>query len=180
MKCQTPLCDQDASVTDLCAAHYASIRRDFSAMFRRATGSRHHRSPEDRFFSFVSEGPGGCWNWTGQRDRDGYAKFRDERGKTARAHRWAYRFFKGDVLEDLHLDHLCRNRSCVNPEHLEPVTNAENVRRGAVVRASASHCANGHLWADDNERRNSAGYRYCKSCLTDAGRRYRQKLRASA
>lgn len=92
----------------------------------------------DRFLRHVSIEPNGCWSWTGYRQPSGYAQFalswRPSVG--VMAHRAAYEHFVGDIPEGLVIDHLCRNRSCVNPTHLEPVTQADNVRRGANCRES--------------------------------------------
>ena len=71
----------------------------------------------------------GCWEWLGCKDGDGYGMFRFE-GYMRRAHRWGYELLVSKVPEGLVLDHLCRNPSCVNPDHLEPVTNQENLDRG--------------------------------------------------
>ena len=74
-----------------------------------------------------------CWLWTGHLDRNGYGKVGNRL-----AHRMAYTMVKGVIPEGLSLDHLCRVHNCVNPDHLEPVTHAENVRRGAAARRSAA------------------------------------------
>ncbi len=68
---------------------------------------------------------GSCWEWKGALDSGGYGMIRGEM-----AHRYAYKLFKGDIPTGLTIDHLCRNRKRVNPNHLEPVTNRENIRRG--------------------------------------------------
>ena len=80
----------------------------------------------DRFWARVDVGL--CWEWTGSNDR-GYGMFRLD-GRTVRAHRWAWETLVGPIPRGLHLDHLCRNPPCVNPDHLEPVTQPENIRRG--------------------------------------------------
>lgn len=81
--------------------------------------------------------PGRCWIWTGKlHDGDrGYAKVRVA-GQLRKAHRVAYELLVGPVPDGLVIDHLCRVRHCINPEHMEPVTNAENVRRGLPYRAA--------------------------------------------
>jgi len=74
-----------------------------------------------------------CWEWTAGRDRHGYGQLKISsagRKTTARAHRVVYEIVRGPIPEGLTLDHLCRNRGCVNPSHLEPVTIGDNIRRG--------------------------------------------------
>jgi hypothetical protein len=72
----------------------------------------------------------GCWNWTGARTPKGYGQIRLATGQTAYTHRESYETFVGPIPEGLHIDHLCRNRGCFNPAHLEPVTPKVNARRG--------------------------------------------------
>jgi hypothetical protein len=107
--------------------------------------------------------------WTGARNAQGYAYFKLN-GKTVRAHCLAYQDFNGSVPEGLDLDHLCRNRSCVNPDHLEPVTHTENIRRGDTVaarNAAKTHCSNGHELSPDNVYRAPLrpNQRVCRKCL---------------
>lgn len=75
---------------------------------------------------------GGCWLWTASLTHNGYGKFWVD-GAVVRAHRWIYEQLVGPIPDGLHLDHVhergCRSRRCVNPAHLEPVTNEENQRR---------------------------------------------------
>lgn len=79
------------------------------------------------------DGPGGCWIWTGSVEGKGYGH-PTIAGKKHPAHRLAYELLVGPVPEGLHLDHLCRVRRCVNPEHLEPVTSRENSLRGVQTK----------------------------------------------
>lgn len=75
-----------------------------------------------------------CWLWTGAHDRDGYGAYTESRTKKWRAHRLAYVATRGNHAPGLELDHRCEVRNCVRPDHLEPVTHAENMRRAALRR----------------------------------------------
>lgn len=100
----------------------------------------------ERFMCYV-EVVGECWEWVGTRSRKGYGRF-SVNAKRVAAHRFAYEEFVGHIPDGLEIDHLCRNRSCVNPKHLEPVTHKENVLRSPVnpiaIAASKTTCAEGH------------------------------------
>lgn len=103
----------------------------------------------------------GCWVWVAGKSPLGYGRF-GVGSNTYLAHRIVYEALVGPVPDGLELDHLCRNPSCVNPGHLEPVTHAENMRRGA--NANKTHCPNGHEYTPENTHIRSSGWRQCRAC----------------
>jgi hypothetical protein len=118
-----------------------------------------------RFFDKVDKsGDGGCWIWTAGKSR-GYGRFKLGDSVTL-AHRVSYTWCKGEIPDGLILDHLCRNRACVNPDHLEPVTYQVNLLRGdtiSAMHAKKTHCPQGHEYTDENTYM-YRGSRQCSTC----------------
>jgi hypothetical protein len=127
----------------------------------------------------------GCWNWTGKINAYGYGVIslsRREIGERIRsrvAHRVVYETVVGPIPEGLDLDHLCRNRRCVRPDHLEPVTRKENLRRGSSEHSGGkTHCKYGHEFTPENTIiHKHTGYRACRTCRNRWQRDYNARKR---
>lgn len=120
-------------------------------------------------------GDNGCWLWTGERKPDGYGRCRFYHNSPDHeryyVHRYAYLQLVGPIPEGLVIDHLCRVHNCVNPAHMEPVTNAENIKRGlwesaggAAINRTKTQCPRGHPYSGSNLIIERAGSRRCRTC----------------
>lgn len=129
----------------------------------------------ERFWSRVDKS-GDCWTWTGGKIKQGYGNFYPKPGVGGiLAHRFAYATYVGELLPGMVIDHLCRNRLCVNPEHLEQVTNLENLRRGLGYRLQNgmdNSCLKGHEYTPENTYRHPQfPHRVrCRECAREADR----------
>lgn len=133
------------------------------------------RSPEHRFYQYTDR-TGDCWTWT-RATRSGYGVLQID-GRAVNMHRWSYEHFKGPIPDGLVVDHLCNNRICVNPDHLEVKTVKENVLRGtgpSAINSRKTHCVKGHslddAYTDGNMRR-------CRQCSNEDNKLRRIRTRA--
>lgn len=138
-------CGRRTAGRGMCERHYTRWLRNGDALVsHRPT----YRQPaEERFWPKV-DANGVCWEWTSARDANGYGRFDSQS-----AHRWAWANLVGQIPDGLELDHLCRNRSCVNPDHLEPVAGIVNRARSysvASINGRKTHCINGHPFEGNN------------------------------
>jgi hypothetical protein len=113
----------------------------------------------------------GCWNWTGSVGQNGYGYVAHPTFVTEPAHRASYRLFVGRLKKGMEIDHLCKNRRCVNPAHLEQVTGKENQRRSdgtGGVNFRKTHCIRGHAFDEENTYVTPRGDRQCRKCRNEA------------
>lgn len=124
-------------------------------------------TPLDRFKAKAKVVASGCHLWTGSKTPAGYAQFRVD-GRTHYAHRWIWAQVYGPIPDGLTIDHLCRHRRCVNPEHMELVTQRENVLRGHTIparHAEKTACLRGHPFdAENTYIAPKSGQRQCRIC----------------
>lgn len=121
----------------------------------------------------------GCWEWAGAMTLSGYGTWNN--GGDQRAHRVMYKRHKGPIPEGLVLDHLCRNKACVNPDHLEAVDDRTNLLRGVgrcAQNARKTHCLRGHEFTEANTYRQKNNGRVCRACQCLAQREYMARKRA--
>ena len=133
----------------------------------------------NRLMALTNKDESGCWLWIGALDSNGYGRVNyGGHAKSGLAHRVMYLTIKGQIINNLPLDHLCRNHKCVNPNHLEPVTHKENACRGLTgkYQSMRTHCTKGHPYNEINTywRKNGRG-RTCRRCSLESVWKHRRK-----
>lgn len=131
-----------------------------------------------RFYLNLEVDDNECWIWQKQLSPEGYGRFRVE-GEKVFAHIFSYNLFIGPVPDGLELDHTCRVRSCVNPDHLKSVTHRVNTLRGigpTAVNARKTHCNNNHKFTPENTRI-AQGKRHCRACARLRTAAYEERKR---
>ncbi len=178
--CASPPCaPSETSKGTYSEAHHREHHQDRSV--DRERGSMKWRPVLDRLLDFALPEPNsGCWLWMGRCSPKGYGQISGTDQMMRPAHCVAYELFKGPIPEGTEIDHLCRVRCCVNPQHLEAVTHRENVLR--IQRPS--HCPSGHLYDERNTRffRSNARpgpARSCRACATANMRKWRARRRSA-
>lgn len=173
----------------MCATHYGQwyAGKPLTPIDTRYRTRQSSKSVEAKFFEKVTQ-DGECWRWTGTLMTSGHGSFwvRGIAGSyEGMAYRWAYEFFRGEIPDALVCDHLCRNRWCVNPWHLDLVPVVVNTMRGMcpqAINARKTHCIHGHEFTPENTipRGGSERGRRCRTCDNAMRREKRQRLRANA
>jgi hypothetical protein len=120
----------------------------------------------------------GCWDWIGHKFSNGYAYGCFNGKRSILVHRWSYEHFRGKISNNLHCHHICYNRACVNPYHLELRTNKDNVLDDssaslALKNKNKTHCKHGHEFTKNNTYTSKEGWRRCRTChnITERKRR---------
>lgn len=173
-------CDRPVLVVKrgLCGKHYARWRKHGDPAVTSIEWD-----PEVRLARDLDKQEDGCWIFHGSDGNQWGHQRWQVNGKRHLVHRWMYERLVGPIPAGLVLDHLCRVPACCNPDHLEPVTQAENVRRGESLlglNARKTHCKRGHAFDVSNTHVTPQGYRQCRTCRNAAARRYQQAARARA
>lgn len=139
-----------------------------------------NKSTQSRFESkYKIDSKTGCWNWVAGLQEGGYGQFSSK--ETGLAHRYSYILYTGPIPKGTQIDHLCFNRKCVNPNHMEAVSPRLNVLRSNNIASKnfyKTKCWRGHDFSVDNTYRAPTGNRHCKSCRKINKTTYRQKLRS--
>lgn len=182
LTCAAESCDRKHYAKSYCQKHYERWRRwgDPTVVKPTPYADWSNANPEQRrtrlLNKIIHDQATGCWVWQGTKSAAGYGQMVVV-GSRKYTHRIAYELYVGPIPVGLELDHLCSNRDCCNPEHLEPVTHAVNVARGE--RPTKTHCVHGHSLSGYNLVITKYGHRLCRQCGLDWHKRKRDADRAA-
>jgi hypothetical protein len=178
-KCSAQACGRPHHAKGYCSMHASRVRRGTCMDKPRRLLVKPGTPLDEQLIARTDRGhPDGCWVWTGATTGNGYGAISAGDGRTAVAHRVAYEHHVGKIPGDLVCDHLCRNRACINPGHIELVTSGENVLRGVgptAVNKAKTHCLRGHPFSGRNLIITKRGWRQCRKC-----RAIRKEIRRAA
>lgn len=169
----------------LCEECGSALRKKSQKRFCSRPCASAHRSrarfTPERFWERVDRtNPEACWEWTGSRTAGGYGHLRRPGGKYDYSHRVSYEMSVGPIPDGLVIDHLCRNRACCNPAHLEPVPHQTNVSRGLAPYGLRTTCKHGHdITNPENIYTAPRGDRRCQTCTDIANRERNAREKAS-
>lgn len=177
--CSIDGCESRQHARRMCQKHYKRTRQYGDPQM-----TRMERDPLKRLRDRTLPDENGCWVWQGRLQPDGYARVHI-RGVSTPVHRWSYEHFVGPIPAGLVIDHLCRNRACCNPAHLEAVVQRTNVMRAPTalptINAAKTHCIRGHELAGRNlviTRNGIHPARQCRTCINLRAAEYRRRRRA--
>jgi len=179
-RCTIEGCERPQVARSWCGRHYQRWRNHGDPLFTKLP-MKVDGTPEERFWPKV-DADGICWEWMAAKDTKGYGVF-NPNGVLVRAHRFAWENLVGQIPEGLELDHLCRVRHCVNPDHLEPVTHQINAIRGAsralrsAQAARQTHCKREHEFTSENTYVSKNNERVCRTCHRERARQRREDKR---
>lgn len=166
--CSYPGCGRAHNARGLCNPHGAMQRRGEPLRPIQDRTGPVARPVVDRFADMVALADSGCLEWIGGLTLGGYGSFAVDATKATprrdMAHRWSYEHHVGPIPDSYDIDHLCRNRRCVNPDHLEAVTRRVNIQRATAL---ITHCPQGHEYNAGNTVVNAKGHRKCRACVQE-------------
>lgn len=163
--CSFPECNRKVHGYELCSSHYRQKYIEGVELAPIKASVKGTMTLEERFWHFTTKTTG-CWTWNSSHVSSGYGVL-SYKGRQLRAHRVAYELLVGPIPDTLVLDHLCKNRGCVNPAHLEVVTLGENTLRGdgpSGRNLRKTHCKRDHEFTAENTYVTKNGGRACKQC----------------
>ena len=179
-RCSIEGCERSTHARGWCGMHYQRWYKfgDVNAHVKEQV--QVIRGPADERFWPKVDAFGDCWEWTAGKNKYGYGLFRFK-NRSYLAHRFAYETLVGDIPEGEELDHLCRNRACCNPDHLQAVTRRVNVLRGFAtsgLNARKTRCPQGHAYDEANTYISKTnGGRQCRACSREYMQGYHERKR---